>query len=111
MDKQITLVVFRFDPEKDTQPYFVEYPLDTDREWTVLILLNRIQSEMDQTLSFRSYCCGLQMCRSCLVKINHKRQLACLTLAKPGDRIVIEPATFPENHIKDLVVKRTREHA
>jgi len=105
LDKSITAVVFRFEPGKDAQPYYVEYQIETDQELSVLVLLNRIQTEMDPTLSFRSFCCGLQMCQSCLVKINQKKRLACLTLVKPGERIVIEPATYPGLHIKDLVVQ------
>jgi succinate dehydrogenase / fumarate reductase iron-sulfur subunit len=105
LDNHITAVIFRFDPEKDAQPYYVEYQVETNQELSVLILLNRIQSEMDQTLSFRSYCCGLQMCQSCLVKINQKKRFACLTLAKPGEKVIIEPATYPDFHVKDLVVK------
>ena len=101
----ITAVVFRFDPDKDTEPHYVEYQVETDVELSVLVVLNRIQSEMDETLSFRSYSCGLQMCQSCLVRINQKKRFACLTLARPGDRIVIEPATYPDSHVKDLVVK------
>ena len=105
MDNHITVVVFRFDPDKDAQPYYVEYHVEADRELPVLVLLNRIQNEIDQTLSFRSYCCGLQMCQSCLVKVNQKKQFACLTLAKPGEKVTIDPATYPDFHIKDLVVK------
>jgi succinate dehydrogenase/fumarate reductase-like Fe-S protein len=107
VDKHVKARVFRFDPEKDAEPYYVEYRLETDREVSVLVLLNRIQTELDQTLSYRSYCCGLQMCQSCLMKINHKKAFACLTLAKPGEDVVIEPATYPESHTKDLVVKFT----
>ncbi len=103
MDGYIKARVFRFDPEKDSAPYFAEYQVETDRELSVLVLLNRIQSELDQTLSFRSYCCGLQMCQSCLMRINNKKAFACLTLARPGEELVIEPATYPESHIKDLV--------
>ena len=105
MDKHITAVVFRFDPDRDAKPYYVEYRVETDQELSVLVLLNRIQSEIDQTLSFRSYCCGLQMCQSCLVKVNQKKRLACLTLAKPGEKVIIEPAAYPDFHVKDLVVK------
>ena len=105
MDNPITAVVFRFDPDKDAQPYYVEYRVETDQELSVLVLLNRIQNEIDPTLSFRSYCCGLQMCQSCLVRINQRKRLACVTLAKPGEKIVIDPATYPDFHIKDLVVK------
>jgi succinate dehydrogenase / fumarate reductase iron-sulfur subunit len=105
LDNYITAVVFRFDPDKDARPYYMEYRVETDQEISVLVLLNRIQNEVDRTLSFRSYCCGLQMCQSCLVKVNQKKRLACLTLVKPGERIVIDPANYPHLHIKDLVVK------
>jgi succinate dehydrogenase / fumarate reductase iron-sulfur subunit len=105
LDQYIIAVVFRFDPDKDAQPYYVEYRVETDQALSVLVLLNRIQNEIDPTLSFRSYCCGLQMCRSCLVRINQKKRLGCLTLAKPGERIVIDPAVYPDFHIKDLVVE------
>jgi succinate dehydrogenase/fumarate reductase-like Fe-S protein len=105
LDNHITAVVFRFDPDKDAQPHYVEYRIETDQELSVLVLLNRIQNEIDPTLSFRSYCCGLQMCQSCLVKVNQKKRLACLTLVKPGERIVIEPTSYPDLHIKDLVIQ------
>ena len=105
MNGTITASVFRFNPEKDQKPYFQEYSFQSAEEMSVLVLLKHIQEEQDATLSFRSYCCGLQMCRSCLMKINNARKFACLTLIKPGEKITIEPATYPEGHIKDLVVK------
>lgn len=105
MKGYVTANVFRFNPEKDTEPYYDEYRVETDEEMSVLALLNRIQEDMDRTLSFRSYCCGLQMCRSCLMKINRQKKFACLTLVSPGEKIIIEPAAYPELHIKDLVVK------
>lgn len=105
MEGNITALIFRFDPDRDKKPYYAEYRLETKEPMSVLVLLNRIQTELDQTLSFRDYCCGLQMCRSCMVKVNQKRKLACLTIVKPGESIIIDPITFPEHHIKDLVVK------
>jgi succinate dehydrogenase/fumarate reductase-like Fe-S protein len=107
MSGYITASIFRYNPEKDAQPYYNEYHLNTDEEMSVLVLLKRLQEEIDDTISFRSYCCGLQMCKSCLMKINHVKKFACLTLVKPGDKIVVEPLTYPEQHIKDLVVKFT----
>jgi succinate dehydrogenase / fumarate reductase, iron-sulfur subunit len=101
--------VFRFDPDKDTKPYFVDYSIEIEEEMSVLALLNRIQNNIDPELSFRSYCCGLQMCRSCLMKINHKRRLACLTMVKPGEKVIIEPSSYPDLHIKDLVTKLNKE--
>ncbi len=105
MKKDITALVFRFDPERDKKPYYVEYRLKVEAPLSVLVLLNKIQTELDQTLSFRDYCCGLQMCKSCMVRVNKKKRLACLTIVRPGDSIIIDPVTYPEHHIKDLVVK------
>ena len=105
MNNQITTIVFRYDPERDEKPYYDEYRVKAEEEMPVLTLLNRIHNEIDPTLSFRSFCCGLQMCRSCLMKINDKKRLACLTLVKPGEKVTIEPASYPEGHIKDLVSK------
>ena len=103
--------VFRFDPERDERPHYVEYDVDAAEETYVLVLLDRIQREMDATLSFRSYCCGLQSCGSCLMRINKKRMFACLTTVKPGEEVTIDPLTYPEGHIKDLVVETRDEQA
>jgi succinate dehydrogenase / fumarate reductase iron-sulfur subunit len=105
MSNQITAIVFRYNPERDEKPYYDEFHVKAEEEMSALILLNRIHNEIDPTLSFRSFCCGLQMCRSCLMKINHKKTLACLTLVKPGEKVTIEPALYPEGHTKDLVSK------
>lgn len=109
MKETMIASVFRYDPDKDQEPHYQEYHVKAEEAMSVLVLLNHIHDEIDQTLSFRSYCCGLQMCRSCLMKINHKKQFACLTLVKPGESLVIEPAYYPEGHIKDLVVKTIDE--
>jgi fumarate reductase iron-sulfur subunit len=101
----ITARVFRFDPENDARPRFAQYRVEATEDISVLVLLDRIQREMDPTLSFRSYCCGLQACGSCLMRINEKRAFACLTLIKPGEKVAVEPLTYPEGHIKDLVVE------
>jgi succinate dehydrogenase/fumarate reductase-like Fe-S protein len=104
MGKHITLKVFRFDPDVDQDPRFQEYRMAVEGRSTVLMLLDRIQREVDPSLSFRDYCCGLQTCRSCLLKINKKTKMACMEQVAPGDRLTIEPVSFPERHVKDLVV-------
>jgi len=109
MADAITARVFRYDPDQDAEPRFQEYSVTVDDDTSVLVLLNRIQQEMDETLSFRSFCCGLQLCRSCLMRINGKRRFACITLVKPGDQVTVEPLTYPEGHIKDLVASITEE--
>jgi succinate dehydrogenase / fumarate reductase, iron-sulfur subunit len=104
MADMITTMVFRYDPDCDNKPHYQEYRVRVEEEISVLVLLTRIQQEIDETLSFRSFCCGLQMCRSCLMRVNGKRKFACITLVKPGETLTIDPLTFPERHIKDLVV-------
>ncbi len=103
MESAVTLLVFRFDPDVYTEPRYQEYVLHPQGELSVLALLNNVQLELDPTLSFRSFCCGLQMCGSCLMRVDGKRRFACITLVKPGESITIDPLTFPEGHIKDLV--------
>jgi len=105
MNEMITARVFRFDPDSDRQPRYQEYFVSAEEEISVLALLNNIQQEFDPTLSYRSFCCGLQMCGSCLVRIDGKRRFACITLVKPGTSLTIDPLTFPAGHIKDLVVE------
>lgn len=109
MKDYIKALIFRYDPDKDREPHYNEYNVKAEEELSILVLLNRIHNEIDPTLSFRSYCCGLQMCRSCLMKIDHKKMYACLTMVKPGDEVTIEPTTYPEGHVKDLVVKIINE--
>jgi succinate dehydrogenase / fumarate reductase iron-sulfur subunit len=105
MAETISVKVFRYDPDRDKEPRYQEYRLLLEEEASVLVLLARIQQELDETLSFRSFCCGLQMCRSCLMRVNGKRKFACITLIKPGETLTIDPLTFPDRHIKDLVVE------
>lgn len=105
MNGYITALVFRYDPEKDSEPYHNEYQIKADEEISVLVLLNRIQNDLDPTLSFKSYCCGLHMCRACLMKINQNKRFACLTMVRPGETVIIEPAKYPDSHVKDLVTK------
>jgi succinate dehydrogenase/fumarate reductase-like Fe-S protein len=103
MGDTLTARVFRFDPDSDREPRYQEYLVPVDEEISILVLLNRIQQSIDPTLSFRSFCCGLQMCGSCLMLVDGKRRFACITLVKPGASITVDPLTFPEGHIKDLV--------
>lgn len=105
MKGTITARVFRFNPDEDEKPRYDTFDVKADEEMSVLVLLKHIQEEIDPTLSFRSFCCGLQMCRSCLMKIDQKKKLACITLVAPDAKVTIEPATYPEAHVKDLVVE------
>lgn len=105
MSESIRAIIFRYDPDKDKEPHFQNYSVTVNEDITVMILLDRIYREQDNTLSFRYYSCGLQMCRSCLMKINNKKKFACLTRINPGEEVTLEPVSFPEGHVKDLVIQ------
>jgi succinate dehydrogenase/fumarate reductase-like Fe-S protein len=103
MNKVTTLRVFRFDPDSDKEPRFDEYKFTVQEPVSVLVALSRLQKEQDPTLAFRDYSCGLQLCGSCLLKINGKQQVACHQLVRGGETLTLEPLFFPERHVRDLV--------
>ncbi len=93
----------RFDPDKDSKPYYSEYRFDAPRGMTVLEALFYIIENVDPSLSFR-YNCRAAVCGSCGMEINGKHRLACATQVSElkGD-VVIEP--LPGLRVvKDLVV-------
>lgn len=100
----------RYNPEKDSKPYWQEFTLDdvipTDR---VLELLHRVKWEQDGTLSFRRSCAH-GVCGSDAMRINGVNRLACKmlvsNLAREGAEkveIMVEPILgLPV--VKDLIV-------
>ncbi len=105
---QVTLRIRRFNPEKDSKPYWAEYTLDnvepTDR---VLELLHRVKWEQDGTLSFRRSCAH-GVCGSDGMRINGMNRLACKVLVNTlgeGDAITIQiEPLLGLRVIKDLIV-------
>ncbi len=103
------LRIRRFNPEKDSKPYWGEYTLEdiqpTDR---VLDLLHRVKWEQDGTLVFRRSCAH-GICGSDGMRINGVNRLACKVLAQSltnGDGVAhvqIEPM-LGMKILKDLVV-------
>lgn len=81
---------------------FQDYPIQTDREMNVMMILSHIFRHMDSTLAYRDYECYRGVCMSCLLKINGTGARGCSTIVKPGETVVLEP---PDGHkvIKDLV--------
>lgn len=78
-----TFKIFRFDPQKDVEPYEQEFQVDLGdaEKVTVLDALFMIQQTRDKTLSFR-YSCRLAMCGSCALVIQGREGLACKTRVK-----------------------------
>ncbi|HLA43739.1 MAG TPA: succinate dehydrogenase iron-sulfur subunit [Aggregatilineales bacterium] len=105
---KVTFRIRRFNPEKDSKPWWGEYTLDdvepSDR---VLELLHRVKWEQDGTLTLRRSCAH-GVCGSDTMRINGMNKLACKVLASSfgsGEhvKIQVEPMLgLPV--IKDLIV-------
>jgi succinate dehydrogenase / fumarate reductase iron-sulfur subunit len=101
---QVTLRVFRYNPEKDKKPHYENYTLEADPADRVLDLLESIKSYQDGTLSFRRSCAH-GVCGSDAMRINGRNYLACKVLVKDlgASRITVEPMLgMPV--LKDLIV-------
>jgi succinate dehydrogenase / fumarate reductase, iron-sulfur subunit len=97
-------LVYRYDPEKDKEPYMQEYQLDIPKG-TDMMLLTAIEmlKEQDETISLRRSC-REGVCGSDGMNINGKNGLACITnLRTLKSPVVLRPLPgFPV--IRDLVV-------
>ncbi|WP_166866377.1 MULTISPECIES: succinate dehydrogenase iron-sulfur subunit [unclassified Salinibacterium] len=80
----VTLIIRRFDPEKDAEPYWQDFDVElypTDR---ILDALHKIKWEVDGSLTFRRSCAH-GICGSDAMRINGRNRLACKTLIKDLD--------------------------
>ena len=101
---QITLRVFRYNPEKDKKPRYEKYSLEAEPTDRVLDLLEYVKGNFDGTLSFRRSCAH-GVCGSDAMRINGMNRLACKALVKEihSDKITVEPI-LGMRVIKDLIV-------
>jgi succinate dehydrogenase / fumarate reductase iron-sulfur subunit len=100
---QITLKIFRFNPETDKRPHYKTYKVEGDITDRVLDLLEYVKGYHDGTLSFRRSCAH-GICGSDAMRINGRNYLACKVLVRDlGSRITIEPI-LGLKVIKDLIV-------
>lgn len=100
----IKVKVLRYEPEKDKKPYWKNYDLEVDPDYTILDILNDIHWNIDGTLAYRRSCRSA-ICGSCAMKVNGQNVLACETPMHQfkGNKLKIEP--LPGFKIvKDLVV-------
>lgn len=93
--------IYRFNPEKDSAPYFQTYEYEYEDGENVLDALTQIQRQ-DPSLGFL-YGCRDRHCGLCGVMLNGKAVLACKTNAQPGMKI--EPLRGIRV-IKDLIIDR-----
>ena len=88
---QVTLKVFRYNPEKDKKRYYKTYTLEADPTDQVLDLLEKVKNTEDGTLSFRRSCAH-GVCGSDAMRINGINRLACKVLVQDvGSKITVEP--------------------
>ncbi len=100
---QVTIKVFRYNPEKDKKPGYKTYKLDAIETDRVLDLLEKVKGYQDGTLSFRRSCAH-GICGSDAMRINGFNRLACKTLVRDtGAKITVEPI-LGLKVIKDLIV-------
>src|SRR3989304_173757 len=102
MERVIKVSIRREDPGSGQASYDLNYEVQTERDLTVLEILQEIYSRCDPTLAYRRYRCGRRLCRSCEVKVDGKIVRGCATLLQPGKTYHLEPA-HPKAVIRDLV--------
>jgi len=79
-----TLMIRRFNPEVDAEPYWQDFDVVMSGTDRVLDALHKIKWEQDSTLAFRRSCAH-GVCGSDAMRINGRNRLACKTLLKDLD--------------------------
>ena len=99
----VLIRIKRYDPDRDSKPYWGEFRVEADPIDRLLDALNNIKWTMDGTLTYRRSCAH-GVCGSDAMRINGRNRLACKVLMRDvGSKVTIEPMLgFPV--IRDLVV-------
>lgn len=104
--RNLTLSIYRYNPEVDAKPYMKDYKLaiPAKSDPMLLTLLERLKAEQDPSITYRRSC-REGVCGSDGMNINGTNGLACITHVSElkTDKIVIRPLPgFPV--IRDLAV-------
>jgi succinate dehydrogenase / fumarate reductase, iron-sulfur subunit len=101
---EVTLRIFRYNPEEDKKPYYQTYTLQAEPTDRVLDLLEYIKAHIDGTLSFRRSCAH-GICGSDAMRINGRNYLACKVLVRDlaTTKITVEPL-LGLRVVKDMIV-------
>ena len=101
---EVTLRIFRYNPEEDKKPYYQTYTLQAEPTDQVLDLLEYIKAHIDGTLSFRRSCAH-GICGSDAMRINGRNYLACKVLVRDlaTTKITVEPL-LGLRVVKDMIV-------
>lgn len=100
---EVTVKIFRYNPEKDTRGHSEIYRVDVHENDRILDVLELIKGHKDGSLSFRRSCAH-GVCGSDAMRINGRNRLACKVLVREvGANITVEPIMgLPIK--KDLIV-------
>lgn len=101
---QVTLKIFRFNPETGEKYHYDTFTVDAEPTDRVLDLLEYIKGYHDGTLAFRRSCAH-GICGSDAMRINGVNRLACKVLVKDlgGSKITVEPM-LGFKVLKDMIV-------
>src|SRR5437867_11628764 len=102
--KTITLEIFRYRPDQESEPSFATYEVPFHQDWVVLDAINWIKDHVDGTLSYR-WSCRMGVCGSCGMMVNGTPKLTCAAFLRDyyPNPIRVEPLNnFPV--IRDLVI-------
>ncbi|MDQ6967693.1 MAG: succinate dehydrogenase iron-sulfur subunit [Mariprofundaceae bacterium] len=107
MSKMLQIEIYRYDPEKDAEPYMQAFEVPLEKMGMKLLdVLNYIKWHLDGTLTYRRSC-GEGVCGSDGMNINGVNGLACIT-AIEGLKQPIKVRPLPSMEvIRDLVVDTT----
>ena len=108
----LTVSIYRYNPEADSEPYMQDYELDTGgKDLMVLDALELLKAQ-DPTLSYRRSC-REGVCGSDGLNMGGRNGLACITpisQVEKGGKLVIRPLPgLPV--IRDLVVDMSQFYA
>jgi succinate dehydrogenase / fumarate reductase iron-sulfur subunit len=101
---QVTLKIFRFNPEEDQKKHYDTFVVEAEPSDRILDLLEYVKGTEDGTLGFRRSCAH-GVCGSDAIRINGVNRLACKVLVQDmkSSTIVLEPILgLPIE--KDLIV-------
>lgn len=100
---QVHLKIQKYNPEKDSKPYFKDYTVECEPTDRVLDALLEVKGKLDGSLTLRKSCAH-GVCGSDGMRINGRNMLACKVLIKNvAQPIVVEPLKGFKI-VKDLVV-------
>ncbi|MFZ5824341.1 MAG: succinate dehydrogenase/fumarate reductase iron-sulfur subunit, partial [Bacillota bacterium] len=107
--ESFNLRVFRYDPEKGTDPGYETFRVEYREGMTVLQALLWVLEKRDGSLAFR-YSCREAICGSCAMYVSGSYTLACKVQVKDaleGDTVTVSPLPHMPV-VKDLVVDMSK---